>query len=121
MQAGAKFFCLALTFPRPCLYKAARDFRLRAGVFFAADDKQERPARTFTNVAASASSTRLDNPEQTREAYLSTVQTRAQAPSRLPLAHGYRRRPQGRGGSPRSRPQAPFRLTQRRRRARPSP
>jgi len=44
------------------------------------------------------------------EADLSTEQARSQAPARLSRAYGNRRRPQGRGGAPRPRPQAAFRL-----------
>ena len=45
------------------------------------------------------------------EAHLPAEQSRAQAPSRLPRAHGDRRRTQGAGGPPEPRPQAPVGLT----------
>src|SRR5262249_22608014 len=44
---------------------------------------------------------------QPREADLSAEPTRAQAPSRLPHAHGHQERPQGRSAPPRPRSQAP--------------
>jgi ribonuclease P protein component len=46
-----------------------------------------------------------------READLSTEQTRAQAPPRLSRAHADGRRPQGAERAPRARPQAPVGLT----------
>ena len=45
------------------------------------------------------------------EAHLPAEQSRAQAPTRLPGPHGDRRRPQGAGGPPQPRPQAPVGLT----------
>jgi ribonuclease P protein component len=45
------------------------------------------------------------------EAHLPAEQSRAQAPSRLPRPHVDRRRPQGPGGAPEPRPQAPVGLT----------
>ena len=45
------------------------------------------------------------------EAHLPAEQSRAQAPSRLPRPHVDRRRPQGPGGTPEPRPQAPVGLT----------
>jgi ribonuclease P protein component len=45
------------------------------------------------------------------EAHLPAEQSRAQAPSRLPRPDGDCRRPQGPGGAPQPRPQAPVRLT----------
>jgi hypothetical protein len=47
----------------------------------------------------------------TREADLSTQQTGAQAPSRLPRPFGHHRRPQGAGRAPRAGPQASERLS----------
>jgi len=48
---------------------------------------------------------------ETREADLSTQQTRTQAPSRISRAHGNQGRPQGHLGAARTRPQAAQRLT----------
>lgn len=48
--------------------------------------------------------------ERCREAHLSTVQARPQAPARLSRADGDGRRPQGAGQPPRERPQAPVGL-----------
>src|SRR6185437_13598488 len=48
--------------------------------------------------------------ELTREADLSTQQTGAQAPSRLPRPPGHHRRQEGTSRAPRPRPQAPERL-----------
>ena len=45
------------------------------------------------------------------EAHLPAEQSRAQAPARLPRPDGDRRRPQGPGGAPQPRPQAPVGLT----------
>ena len=47
----------------------------------------------------------------TRETHLSALQTRSQAPSWLPRAHGNHRWPQGRGRSPGARPQEALGLT----------
>jgi ribonuclease P protein component len=49
--------------------------------------------------------------EMSDEAHLPAEQSRAQAPSRLPRPDGDRRRPQGPGGPPQPRPQAPVGLT----------
>src|SRR4051794_17574805 len=49
---------------------------------------------------------------QINEAYLSTLQARAEAPSRLPCTHGDQRRPWCRRGPPQSRTQAAFGLTE---------
>jgi ribonuclease P protein component len=56
------------------------------------------------------SSERRDERRDTREADLSTQQTRTQAPSWLPRAHGHQGRPQGRLRAARPRPQAADRL-----------
>jgi ribonuclease P protein component len=54
---------------------------------------------------------RRDERRDTREADLSTQQTRTQAPSWIPRAHGNQGRPQGRCGPAQPRPQAAQRLT----------
>jgi len=45
--------------------------------------------------------------EPRREAHISTLPARAQAPSRFPLAHGHQERPQDRRAAAPARPQAP--------------
>ena len=68
--------------------------------------------RTSSQFRADCSSGRLPSQRRTtREADLSTQQTGAQAPSRLPRPSRHRRRPQGARRAPRAGPQASERLS----------
>jgi hypothetical protein len=77
-----------------------------SGPIWASQHHRTRSQWTYLNSAANWPV----SGERTREADLSTQQTGAEAPSRLPRSPCHDRRPQGSRGAPRPRPQASERL-----------
>ena len=97
----------AIDFQNPSFYKPAH-----ARAFVRRNFVAPRPARQSSCCSSDRIKKGRTPRYQTNEAYLSTVETRPQAPARLPCPHGHQGWPRRRRRPPQPRPQAALRLSE---------